>query len=213
MARTTKIVGFSLPPEVYVRLEKFSNSRHKTRSEFLRELIDTYSETAKFVPISSSSNENLDLAKILKTYWILRSQMDLEIVFIGLAVIVNKKGEILIGARKDKDAWVKNLSWGFPSGQMKSLDFAGNLKERVKSKTNLEIRINSLISARVHPDAGFKKTQIVAFYFYCSPVNNTPPKPIKDIKELKWVKPEDVFKYFTTSTSDEVTKFLLSIGA
>jgi hypothetical protein len=33
-------------------------------------------------------------------------------------------------------------------------------------------------------------------------------KPGGDLKELKWVKPLDVFIYFTTSTSDDVTKFL-----
>jgi len=67
------------------------------------------------------------------------------------------------------------------------------------------------VAARIHPDSGFKPIQIIALYFHCKPVSGSKPKPGGDLNQLKWVKPTEVFQYFSTSTCDEVTKFLLTL--
>jgi 8-oxo-dGTP pyrophosphatase MutT (NUDIX family)/predicted DNA-binding protein len=215
MARKTRVVGFSIPPEIDNKLERFIKSKHKTRSEFIREMIDVYfnSINTKSEAPSEPKMELTegDLAKVLKSYWLLRSQAPLKVITIGLAIIVNKDNNVLIGARKAKDKWVDNLTWVFPGGNLDSLDFSKDVQNEVKQETGLEVKVNSLVASRLHPDSGFKSLQINALYFYCSPISDKKLRPGGDLKSLKWVKPTDVFKYFTTSTCDEVTKFLTTI--
>lgn len=210
MARKTKIVGFSLPPETHRLLEKVTKARHKTKSEFFREMIDVYFKTVGQSAQPVDLQER-DLAKVLKTFWLLRSQTELKTIVIGLAIIVNQDNKVLIGARKRKDPFVENLTWVFPGGIMDSLDFDKEVQKEVKQETGLVVNVHSLITARLHPDSGYKPVQIVALYFHCAPVGNQKAKAGGEIARVKWVRPTEVFKYFTTSTCDAVTQFLTTI--
>jgi ADP-ribose pyrophosphatase YjhB (NUDIX family) len=207
MSRTTKIVGLSLPPEIHEKIESLAKSKHKTRSELYREMIDLYFKESN-IPLEPTE---YNLANILKSYWLLKSQSKLTVLTVGLGVIINEQGKVLIGARKTKDKWVEELTWVFPGGKMESLDFEKSLAERIKEETNLNVKINSLIASRIHPDAGFKDVQIVALYFHCTPQSKKTFKPGGDLKQLKWTNPTEIFRYFTTSTCDDVTKFLYTI--
>ena len=214
MSRISKLVGISLPPEIHKKLENLSRKKHKTRSEFYREMIDVYLETLETKNDSNINRQSVnvtetDLAKILKAYWLTKSNSPLQIIVIGLGIIVNKN-RVLIGVRSKKDKWVTNLTWTFPGGKMNSLDFDAEIKKTVKTETGLEVKVNSIIASRNHPDSGFKTAEIVALYFYCSSVKGK-LKPGKELVKLKWVKATDVFKYFTTSTCDDVTNFLMAI--
>lgn len=217
MSRTSKIIGFSVPPEVSKQLDRMAKQHYKTRSEFIREMIDTYEEVSKKPLVNNRINsleeKDINLAKVLKTYWQLRSQLSSKVELVGVGIIVNKKGEVLIGARKGKDPWVKNLRWVFPGGGLESLDFEAGVKREIKEETGLEVNVNSLVAARIHPNAVVNKVQVVVLYFYCTPVNESTGKANDGLDELKWVKPLDVFKFFTTSVSDEVTKFLQNLEA
>jgi ADP-ribose pyrophosphatase YjhB (NUDIX family) len=205
--RKTSLLGFSVPPELKNKFESISSKEHKTKSEMFRHLLETYSHSnTQFQTEPTEQN----LADILKSYWDTKSLNKVKTIVIGLAIIVNDK-KVLIGARKEKDEWVENLTWVFPGGQFETLDFENNIVHTVKQKIGLNVQVQSLISARIHPDSGFKPIQIVALYFYCTPIKNTKVRPGEELKELQWVKPLDVFKYFTTSTNDEVTKFLAMI--
>jgi len=216
MARRSKIIGFSLPPEVGKKLENFIKSEHKTRSEFFRGLIDMYSKSLdeEKRQIERTGDEfnidESDLGKALAFYWDLKSKMINKVIPIGLAIIENK-GKVLIGKRKDTDKWVKNLSWAFPGGRFNSFELEHDLIKTVKEETNLDIKVNSLISSRVHPDSGFNKVQIVALYFHCSLTDQKNEKAGGDLKKVIWVKPTDVYKYFTTSSNDDVVKFLSAL--
>jgi len=208
--RKTKVVGFSIPPELHKKFEAIIKKGYKTKSEFFREVLDVYFRTLNSaIPLGSRVKlEEPDLAKALKIYWDLRSLGNVETIIIGLGLVV-RNGKILIGRRIEKDKWVENLTWVFPGGRMDSLNFEKEIKKEVKRKTGLEVKVNSLVAARVHPDAGFKTAQVVALYFQCTPLSDNKVKPGEKMSELKWVKPTDVFKHFTTSTCDEVTKFLI----
>ena len=203
MARKTKIIGLSLPPEINNQVEEYLKKSHKTRSEFFREMINIY-----FSNKPSESVTEKDLASLLKEYWNVKSSVGMEVIPIVLGVITNNKGEVLIGARSKKDEWVENLSWVFPGGKLKNLEIEQEVKRLVREETGLVADVKQLIAARVHPDSGFKKVQIVALYFHCTVENDKKIKVGGSLNKLKWVKPLDVFKYFTTSTCDEVTKFL-----
>jgi len=213
MARKSKIVGLSLPAAVYNNLEQIIKEKHKTRSEFYREMIDVYLKSLEtdFSTTKLTDVREGDLAKILKSYWLLKSKTTLKIIIIGLGIILNKENHVLIGARKIKDKWVENLTWVFPGGSMENLEFVEELKKKIKQETSLDVKVSNLIHSRIHPDSGFKSVQIIALYFQCETINRKTPKAGGDLARLKWVKPADVFKYFTTSTSDEVTRFLYTL--
>lgn len=217
MARKTKIVGFSLPPKLYQLLEKTIRSRNKTKSEFFREMIDVYFQTVhqttfpSLKPTPPLDLKEADLAKVLKTYWLMRGQTQIKTIVIGLGIIINQDNQVLIGSRKEKDPHVENLTWVFPGGKLNSLDFDKEIRKDVKQETGLEVAVQSLIAARVHPDSGYQPTQIVALYFHCTPTENKKAKAGGDLSRLKWVRPTEVFKYFTTSTCDAVTQFLTTI--
>jgi ADP-ribose pyrophosphatase YjhB (NUDIX family) len=206
--RKTKIVGFSVTPVVKRKFERLARQENKTKSEFFRRLIDGYTEGPKK---KGKEVEEKDLAEILFSYWKLRSQMETKTIVIGLGIVVSKERRVLIGSRRVKDKWVKNLTWVFPGGRFSSLDFEAEIMAIIKKETGLIVRVKSLVAARVHPDSGFKALQIVALYFDCLPVGGK-EKAGGDLKELRWVRGGDVFKYFTTSTCDEVTRFLFCLG-
>lgn len=206
MARKSKIIGLSLPPEINNQVEEHLKKTHKTRSEFFREMINVHFMSKHAHDISEN-----DLASLLKGYWDVRSSIGMEVVQIVLSIITDEKGKVLIGARKHKDKWVENLSWVFPGGKLKSLEIEDEVKRSVKEETGLNVNVKQLVAARVHPDSGFKNVQIVALYFHCSVGKEKETKVGGSLNKLKWVKPLDVFKYFSTSTCDEVTKFLTMI--
>jgi len=214
MSRNTKVVGLSLPPEINKKVERHLKKTYKTRSEFFREMIALYfkKETAGTNDhVRSNKPTEADLATILKNYWDTKSTTKLKVIPIVLAIITNPENKILIGARGGKDEWVDNLSWVFPGGNLKTLNFEKEIKKIVKNETGIDVTVKDLVSARIHPDSGFKEAQIVALYFYCETSKKVDVKPTKDLQNIKWVKPLDVFKYFTTSTSDDVTKFLATL--
>jgi len=208
--RKTKVIGFSVPPEIYSEFESVLKDRHKTKSEFFREILDAYFHDVAGRQNNCRRVEESDIAHMLKKYWEFRSVSESNVVVVGLGII-EKNGRVLIGERKEKDKWVENLSWAFPGGQMHTLNFNEELKKNIKKETGLNVVVKSLVASRIHPDSGFKSVQIIALYFYCEPEKNGLEKTGKNFVRLKWVKPLDVFKSFTTSVSDEVTKFLMMI--
>jgi predicted DNA-binding protein/8-oxo-dGTP pyrophosphatase MutT (NUDIX family) len=216
MPRKTKILGFSLPAEVHDQLENLLKKKHKTRSEFIRELIDSYSDSVRQISSEDKDSkfkpgETPNLAKILRSYWDARSLLPLKVIVVGLGIIVDKNGRVLIGAREEIDPYVKNLSWVFPGGAMDSLDFETELKRKIMNETGILVSINSLISTRIHPDAFFKKAQVITLYFHCTPATISQAKADNGLSELKWVQPTEAHRYFTNSTNDDVARFLSQI--
>jgi 8-oxo-dGTP pyrophosphatase MutT (NUDIX family) len=203
-------MGFSLPPETHHKIENLLKKTHKTRSEFMRQIIDTYLEvsqkTIQEAPRAEITISPSDINKILKFYFQIIGANKKEVLVIGLGII-SKEGKVLIGQRKEKDPQVKELSWVFPGGRLKSLDLEAELKREVKEETGLNVYVNQLIHARLIPDSPEKKVKIVALYYHCTPVSGK-EKPAGDLKKLAWVPAMKVFHYFTTSTADEVVSFL-----
>lgn len=203
-------MGFSLPPEIYQKIENLLKTSHKTKSEFMRQVIDSYLSTAQKA-IQTSPSEELqvsteDVNKILKLYYQLIGGQKKKTIVAGLGIIA-KEGKVLIGQRKEKDHFVKELTWVFPGGKFESLDFEGELVKKIKEETGLVVYVNQLIHARQIPDSPEKKVKIIALYYYCTPVSGKETAG-GDLKKLAWVEPTKVFHYFTTSTADEVVSFL-----
>ena len=98
--RKTKVIGFSVPPEIHNKFLKALKNKHKTKSEFFREVLDAYfySDDKKH----THSSLETDVSQILRTYWDMRTAIKSEIIIIGLALI-ESSNEVLIGLRKEKD--------------------------------------------------------------------------------------------------------------
>jgi len=213
MARKTKVMGFSLPPEIYQKIENLLKTSHKTKSEFMRQVIESYLSVAQKTLVPSPKNkleiDQNDANKILKLYYQLIGSHKKDTIVVGLGIIA-KQGKVLIGQRKEEDPYVRELTWVFPGGKFESLDFERELVRTIKEETKLDVYVNQLVHARLIPDSPEKKVKIIALYYHCTPVSGT-EQAGEDLKRLEWVEPMKIFHFFTTSTADEVVSFLGTI--
>ena len=114
-----------------------------------------------------------------------------------LAIIYDPKTKkILIGRRKD-DLYLKQLNWCFPGGMPGYKDdLEVYLKHEVKLKTGLIIEPKKVIFAKTYPE----KREFLSIYYYCE-ISGGEEKAGELFINIKWVKPTEVKRYFTTSTS------------
>jgi len=206
-------MGFSLPPEIYQKIENLLKTSHKTKSEFMRQVIESYLSVAQKTLVPSPKNkleiDQNDANKILKLYYQLIGSHKKDTIVVGLGIIA-KQGKVLIGQRKEEDPYVRELTWVFPGGKFESLDFERELVRTIKEETKLDVYVNQLVHARLIPDSPEKKVKIIALYYHCTPVSGT-EQAGEDLKRLEWVEPMKIFHFFTTSTADEVVSFLGTI--
>ena len=129
--------------------------------------------------------------------------------FINVGVLVNAKGEVLI-ARRVKEETGKNgkvLRWAFPGGKQRFGESRNEgVKREVFDETGYSIVPVREISMRAHPEI-----PVIVVYHLCKLEQ---PQQIKDpgqpweIAEIKWVKPEELREYFTTSLDPKVAQEL-----
>ncbi len=214
MERNSKTINFSLSPQQYDELERLAASSRRNRSELLRSIITAGLQKAD--PSDRGSSTGLRagevvLADILKEYYLARSSAVLEVLVTGLVLAVNDAGEILIGQRPDPDKNVPTLTWSFPGSRLQFLDFDKELTKAFHQRTGLHVTLHQAIAARVMPESGHNGVQVVVLYFYGTVQGKQAAVPSASYKELKWVRPLDVFQYFTSSTIDDVTAFLTQL--
>ena len=125
-----------------------------------------------------------------------------------LAIIFDPaKRKILIAKRGDEDEDIKNLTWQFPEGRLRYGDNVDEILERkIKLKTGLDIKNLGAVSSKVYPE----KEDLLAIYFLCEVISGK-EKPADDFVELKWVKPEELENYFTTSFHPHMKEYVLNL--
>ena len=121
-----------------------------------------------------------------------------------LAVVYDKAtGKVLIGKREN-DQYIKELSWCFPGGRP---DYDDDLEKylalEVKKKTGLDIDIKKVLFAKTYPE----KRQFLAIYYLAEKTGGT-EMPGEKFTELKWVKPEELKTYFTTSLHPKLLEMI-----
>jgi len=127
----------------------------------------------------------------------------------SLAILYNPKlKKILIGKRVN-DPFIKELSWCFPGGRpdyKNSLE--GCLLDEIKKKTSIsKVKVENLfLFARTAEE----NKQFLLLYYFCT---TSEVKAVAGEKfvEVKWVKPAEVRKFFTTSIHPKVLKFLKTL--
>lgn len=122
-----------------------------------------------------------------------------------MAIVYNPKtGKIIIG-RREKDPYVKKLSWTFPGGRPGySKDLEHYLKLEIKKKTNLNVKIKKMIFAKTYPE----ERKFLSIYYLVEPVNVSKEKAGEKFVETKWIRPTEINKFFTTSVHPEIMKIL-----
>ncbi len=127
------------------------------------------------------------------------------VIILGI-IFDPKKRKILIGKREN-DPYIPQSSWCFPGGRL-SEDGEVNktLIERIKKQTGLEVRNLGAVFAKTYEE----KRDLLAIYFMCEAVKGK-LKTGEKLKELKWVNPKELKKYFTTSFHPRLKKYLLNI--
>ena len=128
-----------------------------------------------------------------------------DVVLLGI-VYDPKKRMILIG-RREKDPHIKNITWCFPGGKVKTEEEMEDiLNNRIKSKTGLKVANLGSVYSRIPPE----KKDLLLIYFLCEVVGGK-EKPLRDFVELKWVKPEEIENHFTTSFHPNLKEYILNL--
>lgn len=135
----------------------------------------------------------------------LPKEFEKNIFLVDLVAIIfdTKTRKVLIG-KKENDPIVKKLGWCFPNGIPKhGDDLRKVLVNEVKRKTGLKIVNLGSISSRTFPE----RKNILNIYYLCESVGGK-EKAGGSLKELKWVKPTELKKYFKTSLSPQLKEYL-----
>jgi len=141
--------------------------------------------------------------KIKKFDW---GEFDRGVFLLNVHAIIIKEGKILIGKREN-DPYLKQLSWSFPGGRPAyEKDLEDYLKLEVKKKTNLEIEPKKVIFAKTYPE----KREFLSIYYLCEFVSGE-EKAGEKFAQIKWVKPEELRTYFTTSLHPKLYRIMLEL--
>ncbi|OGI15864.1 hypothetical protein A3K63_00690 [Candidatus Micrarchaeota archaeon RBG_16_49_10] len=123
-----------------------------------------------------------------------------------LGIVYDPKTKKILIGKREKDKYVPQLSWCFPGGgPTYKHSLSMSLRMSIKRKTNLDVNVLDCIFARTLPE----NPEILLIYYFCEVVEDSEkPKAMDDLKEIKWVKPTEATKSFTTSVDPVISDFL-----
>jgi 8-oxo-dGTP diphosphatase len=129
------------------------------------------------------------------------------VIVLGVVYDPAKK-KILIGKRSD-DPDVPKLSWCFPGGRPEyDEEIEKAVKREIKEETGLDVESLGVIHAKRYPE----KRDFLAIYYLCESLN--PEKDLEpgdNFSELKWVDPEELEEYFTTSFHPKLKEYIINL--
>lgn len=130
---------------------------------------------------------------------------DLKVVVLGIVYNPSKK-EILIG-RRENDPFVSELKWSPPGGSItpgKSLE--DSLKIKIKEQTGLDVENLGNIFAMIPEE----KKDFVLLLYLCEAIGGE-EKVGGNLKEIKWVKPEELDSYFNIAYHPYLREYILNL--
>lgn len=120
--------------------------------------------------------------------------------------IIREEDKVLIIERPvEKSNTGVELKWAFPGGKVERDEEPQDTVEReVKEETGYQIRAINLIDKRQHPEF-----PVLVGYWNCKVMKKlNENQPNEEIISSRWVRAEDLFKYFTTDLNPKVAEFL-----
>ncbi|MFW5846908.1 MAG: NUDIX hydrolase [Nanoarchaeota archaeon] len=125
-----------------------------------------------------------------------------------LGIIYNPKEKKILIGKRENDPDVPELTWSFPGGRPKYNEELENaVKREIKEETNLDVESLGSIFAKVYPE----KKDFLAIYYLCEKISDNKEIPGDNFSELKWVSPEELEKYFTTSFHPRLKEYILNL--
>ncbi len=125
-----------------------------------------------------------------------------EVVIVGI-IFDPKEKKILIG-KSENDPTLPEITWCFPGGNaIYGEDVDKTLKRNVKAKTGYDVKNLGAIFSKTYPE----KENLLAVYFLTQ-VFEGEEKPGENLTELKWVSPNELENYFTTSFHKKLKQYL-----
>ncbi len=126
-------------------------------------------------------------------------------ILVGIIFDPSKR-KILIG-RRENDPFVSGLTWCFPGREASyKEELEETLEKEIKIQTGLRVKSLGAVYARIFKE----KRDFLVIYYLCEIINGE-EKAGGSIKELKWVKPEELEKYFTTSFHPTLKEYILNL--
>ncbi len=123
-----------------------------------------------------------------------------------LGIVYDPKTKKILIGRRENDEFLPKLTWCFPGGRptyKHSLPMS--LMMEIKKKTNVNVNVLDCFFTRTLPE----KPEFLQIYYFCEVTEESErPKAMEKFKEIKWVKPTEVEKYFNTSIDPIIMNFL-----
>jgi len=124
-----------------------------------------------------------------------------------LGVVFNPKTRKILIGRRENDPHIKELTWSFPGGRPTyDKDIEESLKDEIKKKTGLNVESLGAVFARITDE----KPEFMLIYYLCEVIGGK-EKAGEKFKEIKWVKPEELEKYFTTSFHPKLKEYIMDL--
>lgn len=124
-----------------------------------------------------------------------------------LGVIFDPKNKKILIGRRENDPFLPELTWCFPGDFLtikEELDV--RLKSIIKEQTGHDVKNLGSIFSKTYPE----KRDLVAVYFLCEAFEGE-EKVGGELKELKWVDPEELEKHFTTSFHSRLKEYIMNL--
>lgn len=124
-----------------------------------------------------------------------------------LGIIFDTKTRMILIGRRENDPNTKELTWSFPGGSPEhGVDLEKGVEKAIKRKTGLDVKNLGCIFSRI-----FKENKKFLLVYYLCEVIGGKERISDDLAELKWVKPEDLEKHFTTSFDKRLKEYIMNL--
>lgn len=131
---------------------------------------------------------------------------DRGVFLLNCLAIIPRNGKILIG-RRVNDPYVKELTWCFPGSRPNyGESLTDSLKREVERKTGLRIEVLKSLFARTLPE----RPEFLLLY-YAAKLMGGNEEVREPFVELRWVKPTEALRLFTTSVDPWIKELLISL--
>lgn len=124
-----------------------------------------------------------------------------------LGIIVDPQTKQLLIGKRENDPYISNLSWCFPGGRPAyDQDLEEYLKIEIKKKTDLDVTVKEVVFAKTYPE----DRRFLSIYYLCE-ADGTETIAGEKFVETKWIEPQNVEKYFTTSLHPVLLQYLKNV--
>jgi len=124
-----------------------------------------------------------------------------------VGIVFNPETKKILIGKRENDPYIEKLTWSFPGGRPNyNEELEDALKREIKEKTGLEVESLGAVFAKTYPE----KREFLTIYYLCEVVGGK-EKAGEKFVEIKWVNPEEIEKYFTTSFHPKLKEYIMNL--